>query len=69
MLSNLKAEMVRRGVSTTDIGRTISKTERSTRDKISERFSFTIDEARRIRDMYFPGMDLDFLFQSDNIQQ
>lgn len=68
MLINLKAEMVRRNVSVVDIGRTISKTERSTRDKISERFSFTIDEARRIRDVYFPGMDLDFLFKSDNAQ-
>lgn len=66
MLTNLKAEMVRRNVSVVDIGRVISKTERSTRDKISERFSFTIDEARRIRDVYFPGMDLDFLFKSDN---
>lgn len=65
MLSNLKAEMVRRGISAADIGRVISKTERSTRDKISERFSFTIDEARQIRDVYFPGMDLDFLFQPD----
>lgn len=66
MLSNLKAEMARRGVTSTDIGRIINKTNRTIRDKISGRYPFTLDEAKKIRDTFFVGMDLDFLFLQSN---
>ena len=66
MLSNLKAEMARRGITSTDIGRIINKTSRTTRDKISGRYPFTLDEAKKIRDTFFVGMDLDFLFLQSN---
>ena len=61
---NLMAEMVRRGISVADIGRVIRKTERSVRDKIAGRYPFTLNEAKEIRDTFFEGMDLDFLFAS-----
>lgn len=62
MLCNLRAEMVRRGLSASDISRVIGKTDRSARDKISGRYTFSIEEAKKVRDTFFPGMDLDFLF-------
>lgn len=64
MLRNLKAEMERYGVSTSDIHRLIGKTERSVRDKINGRATFTLTEAIKVRDTYFRGMSMDYLFSS-----
>lgn len=66
MLCNLRAEMARRGLSVSDISRVIGKTDRSARDKISGRYTFSIDEAKKVRDTFFPGMDLDFLFSQNH---
>lgn len=66
MLCNLRAEMARRGLSAADISRVIGKTDRSARDKISGRYTFSIDEAKKVRDTFFPGMDLDFLFSQSH---
>ena len=66
IFKNLHAEMVRRNVTPVAISKAINKTEKSTRAKLSGRYPFTIPEARIVRDTFFPGMDLDFLFQSDN---
>lgn len=68
MHQNLLAEMARRGVTPSDIGRAISKTDRSVRDKISARYPFTLSEAKKIRDTFFVGMDLDFLFATTDAQ-
>ncbi len=62
MLRNLKAEMARHGIKTIDLQRAISKTDRCIRDKISGRAVFTLSEAMKIRDTYFKGLDLDYLF-------
>lgn len=62
MLINLKAEMQRYNLSAYDIARAINKTERSARDKISGRSCFTFWEATKIRDLYFAGMPLEYLF-------
>nr|DAI05215.1 MAG TPA: SOS-response transcriptional repressor [Caudoviricetes sp.] len=62
MLRNLKAEMVRNDVKAADIGQVIGKSERSTKDKISGRFSFSISEAMKIRNKFFPDIPLDELF-------
>ena len=66
---NLQAEMVRRNVTPIAISKSINKTEKSTRAKLDGKFPFTFQEAKIVRDTFFPGMDLDFLFQSDNTQQ
>lgn len=62
MLQNLKAEMTRRSVGSSDIGRVIGKSTRTATDKVSGRYPFTINEAKTIRDAFFQGMDLEFLF-------
>lgn len=63
MLLNLKAEMARYGVSTNDIHTAIDKTARATTEKIAGRAPFTIQEALKIRDTFFIGMSLEYLFQ------
>lgn len=62
MHKNLNAEMVRFGVSLDDIRVVIGKTGRTARDKVKGRVAFTLPEAVRIRDKYFPGMSLEYLF-------
>lgn len=61
-MNNLRAEMQRSNLSFGDIARCISKTERTVRDKESGRVAFTLPEAILIRDSFFPGMSLEYLF-------
>ncbi|MEZ3496092.1 MAG: XRE family transcriptional regulator [Lachnospiraceae bacterium] len=65
MLRNLKAEISRNGVSYFDIATAINKTDRCIRDKLNEKYEFTLSEATKIRNKFFPGMTLEYLFASD----
>lgn len=65
MLKNLQAEMVRNGVQVASIAKTIKKSDRTVRDKIGGRYEFTIPEAFAIRDAYFSGMTLEYLFNAE----
>ena len=62
MLKNLQAEMTRFGATNQDIGTAIGKAERTVRDKISGLYAFDFPEAVSIRDKFFPGMRLEYLF-------
>ena len=62
MLDNLRAEMTRHGITASDIARVVGKTDRSIRDKISEKRDFTLPESAAIRDELFPGLSLEYLF-------
>ena len=64
LLRNLRAEMERYGVSVHDIHMLIGKTERCVRDKVNGRATFTLPEAIKIRDTYFQGMSMEYLFAS-----
>lgn len=65
MLRNLRAEMERYGVSIYDIHSLIGKTERSVRDKVNGRATFTLPEAIKVRDTYFKGLSMEYLFAPD----
>ena len=62
MLQNLKAEMTGRNVGTSDIARVIGKSTKTAMVKVAGRYPFTFREAKAIRDSFFQGMDLEFLF-------
>lgn len=62
MYPNLNAEMARKGLSVRDLQAVIRKTDRTTRDKVNGLAAWTLNEAADIRDAYFPGMSLDYLF-------
>ena len=66
MLRNLKAEMVRNGVSTEMIMTVLGKSDKTTRDKINGKSSIYLSEAMKIRDALFPELSLEYLFQTDN---
>lgn len=66
MLQNLKAEMARYSITSADIAKKISRSERNVRDKLNGEFQFTIEEAKIIKDELFPGMSLEYLFAKSN---
>lgn len=62
MYHNLDAEMARIGITNRHLSLLLRKSARTIRDKRSGKYPFTLQEARKIRDAFFPGMNLDFLF-------
>lgn len=62
MLSNLRAEMVRAGVSVDDMAAKTGKSCRTIRDRLKGKVMFPIDEAFTVRNAFLPGMDLEYLF-------
>lgn len=63
MYQNLRAEMARKNLSKRDIAHRLNKKERVIRNRFSGRTPFTLPEAAAIRDQFFPGVSLDYLFQ------
>lgn len=64
MLQNLKAEMVRYGVTASDLALVTNRTVKTINWKISGKYDFTLTESKSIRDKFFPGMSLEYLFSS-----
>jgi hypothetical protein len=64
MFPNLNAEMARYKVSPKDIAETLERTVERTRDKLTGRVSTSTQEAEAIRNKHFPGMSLDYLFET-----
>jgi len=64
MLKNLKAEMTRNGIHNNDIAQVIGKSKRTVSDKTGGRYPFSIEEAIKIRDELFQGLELEYLFSN-----
>lgn len=69
MLKNLKGEMAKNGITAHDIGSVIEKSERTVRDKIGGISFFDFPEAVAIRDKFFPGLRLEYLFYNSQEDQ
>ncbi len=65
MLEQLKHRMEEDGVSHMEVADAIGASETVLGMKFRESVPVTLDEARAIRDRFFPGASLDDLFQSD----
>lgn len=64
-MKNLSAEMVRYGVKNSDIQKLLGCTEKTVRNKISEETEFSLPEAIKIKNEFFKGFSLEYLFASD----
>lgn len=62
MLRNLRAEMVRMGISIDDVAAETGKSCRTIRERLNGKVMFPIDEAFAVKNAFFPGMDLEYLF-------
>lgn len=66
MYNNLKFEMKKRKVSNRDLMEALKLSYQSISNKICGRTSFKIEEAVEIRDLFFPFMALEYLFEKTN---
>ena len=64
-LQNLKSELVRNGVKQYEVAEFLGMTNSNFAKKLSESVPITREEMYAIRDEYFPGTSIDYLFQSD----
>lgn len=62
MRKNLVAEMARARVTRIDLGALIDKNPKTVGEKIKGNYEFSLGEAQSIRDKYFPGLALEYLF-------
>lgn len=68
MFPNLRAEMSRADVSTADISRATHKTDKTVLSKISGKADFTLSEVYAIRDTFFPGFGIEYLFATEAVR-
>jgi len=69
MYYNLLAEIEKRGLSKKEVA-TISKIPYTTLlDRLNGRHIFTLEEAIKIRDLMFPGMNIEYLFATDKEEE
>lgn len=61
-MRNLSAEMARYGVSNTDIQALLGCSNKTVTNKLADNTSFSINEAIKIRDTFFPGLRIEYLF-------
>lgn len=60
---NLRAEMARANIGIGDIAETIGKNRDTASRKLAMKSPFLLAEAFAIRDKYFPGMEIGYLFR------
>lgn len=64
-MKNLSAEMTRFGVTYADVQELLSCSYKTVGNKINGVTEFSVQEATKIRDAFFPGMRLEYLFAVD----
>lgn len=60
---NLKGEMAKKGVSIEELAKLLNIHRNSVANKLNGDTPFTIDEAFKIHEAYFPQLSLNFLFE------
>lgn len=63
-MKNLSAEMARFGVSNADIQAILSCSSKTVTNKLNDSTEFSVSEAIKVRDAFFPGLRLEYLFAS-----
>lgn len=63
-MDNLKAEMARSGVSKEDIKNLLGCSMRTVDNKLDGTTDFTVPEAFKIRDYFFPNQRMEYLFNT-----
>lgn len=63
-MQNLVAEMARYGVKNSDIQDLLGCTEKTVRNKLNGVTEFSVAEALKIRDTFFSGLRVEYLFAS-----
>lgn len=64
MYQNLRTEMARHNLTSAKIAAGLGIRERNFRNRMNGSTLFTIPEAFAVRDRFFPGMSIDYLFDN-----
>lgn len=62
---NLKAEMVKKGITQSNAADLLGMTTNNFSMKVREKVPFTVEEMKKLRDEFFPVAQLDYLCESD----
>lgn len=62
---NLKGEMAKKGVTIEEVSKLLGIHRNSVANKLNGDSSFTIEEAFKVHDVYFPQMSLNYLFETE----
>ncbi len=63
---NLKAEMQRYGISISDIASLLGCADKTVRNKLNGKTSFSVPEAFKIKKQFFPDLTVEYLFFADD---
>lgn len=66
---NLKGEMAKKGVTIEEVSKLLGIHRNSVANKLNGDSSFTIEEAFKVHDVYFPQMSLNYLFETETTQE
>lgn len=66
---NLKGEMAKRGITIEEISKELGIHRNSVSNKLNGDSSFTIEEAFKIQDKYFPDLELKYLFKAEPFEE
>ena len=66
-MRNLRAEMIRYGVSSSDIQALLSCTDKTVKNRLDGVSEFSVGDSMKIRDTFFPGLRLEYLFAQDSL--
>lgn len=64
---NLKGEMAKRSIKVEDIANVLQIHRNSASNKINGDTSFSIDEAVKVKEAFFPELSLKFLFEKQEV--
>lgn len=62
---NLEAEMARLGLKRKDLAAALGVRSATIYDKLNGKYQFTLNEAKIIKETFFPNLTLDYLFSSE----
>lgn len=69
MYPNLERELRQRGIAKKELAHLLEVREATVYDKLQGRFEFKLKEAMQIRDHFFPGVILEYLFSREAKEQ
>lgn len=66
---NLRAEMARSGIKPKDLADFLAIRLATIYDKLNGHYDFSLDEALRIKNRFFPGEDFEYLFERNKAEK
>ena len=66
---NLKAEMGRKDIPIEEVSKLLGIHRNSVANKVNGRSRFTVDEAKVVKEAFFPNLSIDYLFDTAQAEE